>query len=82
MRGTLINSFVTIPEPKIIKNEAKSFGKDLKSATSFDIKSFDGKNNSSSSELKEFTKIIDKVLPDNKPPKKELIPIVVTTTKS
>ena len=62
----MINSFINIPEAKILKSEVKQVGKDIKSGISLDQKSLSDVN--SSSELKEFTKIIDKVLMD-KPPR-------------
>ena len=80
MKGTLINSFVTIPEPKIIKNEVKCVGKEVKSAISLDLRS-NTDLKGSSTEIKEFTKIIDKVLLETKP-KNEVMPTVLPISKS
>ena len=66
LKATMINSFINIPEAKILKSELKQVGKDIKSAISLDYKSLSDIH--SSTELKEFTKIIDKVLMD-KPPR-------------
>ena len=76
----MINSFVTIPEAKIIKNEIKYVGKDINSALSLDFRS-NHELRSSTSDIKEFAKIIDKVLMDNKP-KKEAIPTIIPLSKS